>query len=265
MNNLIHIKNAVVAEWLKSRHTRLLLTTALLPVLVTAILFLLYYHTVDTDAPGNISNPWPTLVTRTFNILCFVILPMAIIMITSQSMQIEQKASAWKQLLTYPAPRWTVMAGKYLFALGLLVSILVLIAPLLLLNGWLLDWVKPQLAFHAFAFDWGALAIAIQETLVAMLAIFAIQFVLAWLLPNYTLPILIGMLSTVVFSTVADGWSKNIYIPYAYPLLRVHHSRGNLNVAEWVGTPVFLWYSLFYFLIISVFVIYYSAYVKDKT
>ena len=39
MNNLIHIKNAVVAEWLKSRHTRLLLTTALLPVLVVYFLF----------------------------------------------------------------------------------------------------------------------------------------------------------------------------------------------------------------------------------
>ena len=263
MNNLIHIKNAVVAEWLKSRGSRLLLTTALLPVLVTAIVFLLYYYTVSA-ASGD-DNPWLPLVTRTFNILCFVILPMAIIMITSQSMQIEQKASAWKQLLTYPAPRWTVITGKYLFTLALVGAILLLIAPLMLLNGWLLGWIKPQLAFHAFPFDWNVLTRATLETLAATSSIFAVQFVLAWLLPNYTLPILIGMFSTVVFSTLADGWSKSMYVPYAYPMLRVHYSRGNLNVAEWAGWPVFLWYSLLYFLIISAFVMFYSAYVKDKT
>ena len=264
MNNLIHIKNAVVAEWLKSRGSRLLLTTALLPVLVTAIVFLLYYYTVGAESGAAPANPWPSLVSRIFNILCFVILPMAIIMIASQSMQIEQKANAWKQLLTYPAPRWTVVAGKYLFTLALVVSILLLIAPLTLLNGWLLGWIKPTLEFYAYGYDWGALTRATLETLIATSSIFAVQFVLSWLLPNYTLPILIGMFSTVVFSTLADGWSKSMYVPYAYPMLRVHYSRGNLNVADWAGWPVFLWYSLLYFLIISVFVMYYSAYVKDK-
>lgn len=264
MNNLIHIKNAVVAEWLKSRGSRLLLTTALLPVLVTAIIALLYYYTVGAESGAGPSNPWPALVNRTFNILCFVILPMAVIMITSQSMQIEQKANAWKQLFTYPAPRWTVMTGKYLFTLALVVAILLLIAPLMIINGWLLGWIKPQLEFHAFAFDWGVLTRAILETLAATSSIFAVQFALAWLLPNYTLPILIGMFSTVVFSSLADGWSKSIYVPYAYPMLRVHYSRGALNVADWAGWPVFLWYSLAYFLAISIFVFFYSAYMKDK-
>lgn len=264
MNNLIHIKNAIVAEWLKSRRTRLLLTTGLLPVFVTAVVFLAYYYTAVPGTPGANSSPWPVMISRNFNMLCFVILPMAIIMITSQSMQIEQKAGAWKQLLTYPAPRWTVLAGKYFFTLLLVVSIFLFLAPLMLINGWLLGWIKPQLEFHQYAVNWNLYADAALQTFLATLSIFAIQFVLAWLLPNYTLPILSGIFATVIFSTGAEGWSKSIYIPYAYPMLRVFDARGTLNVGHWAGLSMYLWYSVAYFFAISVFIIVYSAYVKDK-
>jgi hypothetical protein len=265
MNNLLNIKNAFVAEWLKSQKTRLLTLTLLIPVLVTGIKFLLAYYTAPETAPTASADPWPSLIAKTFNLLCFVILPMAIVMITSQTMQIEQKANAWKQLLCYPMPRWTVLAGKYLFSLSLVASIHLFILPLLLANGWLLGLVKPQLEFHQYTPDLTALAGTAWNTFLASLSIFAIQFVLSWLVPNYTLPIFTGIFATVIFSSVASAWSKSIYIPYAYPMLQVLFARGTLNVSHWGGLPVFLWYSILYFCFITIFIVWYSPLARDKS
>lgn len=264
MNNLQNIKNALVSEWLKSQRTRLLLLTVLIPVLVTVVEFLLRYNTAPSTAPADSSDPWPILISGTFNLLCFVILPMAIIMITSQSMQMEQKANAWKQLLTYPAPRWTVLGGKFLFTLGLVASIHLLIIPLLIANGWLLGLVKPQLEFYRYSPDMDILISTCWQTFLAALSILAIQFVLAWIIPNYTIPIFTGIFATVVFSSVASAWSKSIYIPYAYPMLQIFYARGSLNIGQWAGLPVFLWYSILYFFLLTAFIAWRSSYAQDK-
>ena len=166
------IVNGLKAEYIKSRGTKLLWITLAIPSLITLFAFLIMKN-INIKAG---LNGWDRLTSSTISLLGFNILMMSLISIISLSVQTEHKANAWKHLLTLPIPKWTVFVSKYIFVLLLIASAHILTVVFLLLNGYLLSYLRPELNFSVFRPDLYVIMGSFSKIFLSTLCVTAIQY-----------------------------------------------------------------------------------------
>jgi hypothetical protein len=162
---------------------------------------------------------------------------------------VEHRSGNWKQLFIMPFPKHYIIFGKFIFLLATLMGLYLIFFLSVPLAGYILGLIKPNLGFLAYSFPFAHFSGIIAQSFCAVLGLLGLQFLLAWLFSNYTYPIIAGITTTVVFSTAAIGWSKSVFIPYAFPVLHVYLLREQLNPAYWFGIPAFYWVSILTMLI----------------
>lgn len=252
MTTIRHLPRLLRAEWIKSRRQPLRWLVLALPLLVAAIQVLIQYRLAGQLTQPATETPWPAFLLSTFNLLNFMLLPLAVIILASQLMQVEFRAVAWKQLFILPQHPAGILLSKYVFLLLLVGAIHLLISLLAPLSGLLLGTLRPQLGYLDYSLPWPLLGSLLWRSGVAILAILAIQLFLAWWFANYTIPIVFGVAATAVFSTAGIAWDKGVYIPYAYPSLQIMDAKGMLNPPLWGQVPVFFWLSILFFLLVLI-------------
>jgi hypothetical protein len=247
------IINGIKAEYYKAKGTKLMLIALAVPVFIAVCVFL-----IGKNNPSLVGNPdpWFSLLETTISLLSFNILLTSIVAISSLAVQTENKALAWKHLLILPIPQWTVFVCKYLFILLLIVGIHALMVLLFLLNGWLLGIVKPQTNLGTISPDMYMITGNISKVLLSTLCVTALQYWFALRVKNYMIPIFMGGFAVMIFTFSALlGWAKSVYIPYAYTSLTSMLISGRLNEKMFYGQPLFLWYGLIGFIVISILAI----------
>ncbi len=250
MTNMTTIFIGLEAEYYKARGTKLLLIALAVPVFISVCTFLICYNIpIKTIAP----TPWKQLLNGTESLLAFNSLLISIIAITSLAVQTENKANAWKHLLILPIPKWTIYVCKYLFILLLIAAIHVLIVLFLLFNGWLLGIVRPETNFGQQAPNVYQITGNLSKIFLSVLSVTAIQYWFSLRVKNYMLPIFIGGFAVIAFTFAALlGWSKSVYIPYAYVAVTDMFIDGKINELVHFGLPRHLWFGIVCFVIISV-------------
>jgi lantibiotic transport system permease protein len=232
------------------------------PVFVTISTFLLGKN---VPMMKGATHPWLSLTNSTIGLLSFNILLMAIVAISSLAVQTENKATAWKHLLILPVPKWTVYVCKYLFIVLLILAIHVLIVPLLLLNGWLLGIVRPETNLGIMKPDLYMITGNISKIFLSVLSVTAIQYWFSLRVKNYMIPIFMGCFAVMIFTFSAlAGWSKSVYIPYAYVAVTDYFIDGKISEPVYWGLPRFLWFSIIGFVVISILAVLDSVYKRIK-
>lgn len=226
-------------EWLKFRKLTFLWLILTIPFFVPVILLIIRLKLAPETTAIATETPWFSFILSSTNLFSFLLLPLAVILLASQVMQLEFQSGSWKQLFLLPFPKRDIIFGKFAFLLFTLVALYLVFFLSVPLIGSLLGWLKPQFGFLNYPFPWEHMLIVIGQSYCAVLGLLSIQFLLAWLFSNYTYPIVAGIVTTVVFSTVALGWSKNIYIPHTFPTLHTYMLREQLNPPFWFGVPAF--------------------------
>ncbi|GAA4392632.1 ABC transporter permease [Hymenobacter koreensis] len=211
------LRGALLADALKLRRTaalRLALGLATLPVLVIFLVF--YFRGASLLTAGQ--SPWVPYLHNAWRTEVTLLLPLFVVLLTSLVVQVEHRSSAWKHLHTLPVTRGVLFFSKLLVLLGLSLLAQVLHAVLLLLTGWLLGLLQPDLGFQLHAAPVAAVATAVLKIYAGTAGILAVQYVasLAW--RSFVVPIALGLAGTVLALTVLRIAHADL-LPYGAPLL----------------------------------------------
>jgi lantibiotic transport system permease protein len=257
------IINGIKAEYYKAKGTKLMLIALAVPVFISICTFLIAKNTNTVKVWS--MHPWQNLVEVSISLLSFNILLISIIGISSLAVQTENKATAWKHLLILPIPKWTVYVCKYLFILLLIALIHVLMVVTIVLNGWLLGIMRPELGFSGVTPDMYMITGNFSKIFLSVLCVTAIQYWFSLRVKNYMIPIFIGGIAVMIFTFSGMlGWGKSVYIPYSYVTLTYYLIDGKLSDPVYWGLPRFLWFSIAGFSMISILAILDGVYKRIK-
>jgi lantibiotic transport system permease protein len=257
------IINGIKAEYFKAKGTKLMLIALAVPVFMSICTFLIAKNISPIKTWQ--AHPWLSLTDIYISLLSFNIMLISIIGISSLAVQTENKATAWKHLLILPIPKWTVYVCKYLFILLLIALIHVLMVITILLNGWLLGMVRPELGFNGASPDLYMITGNMSKVFLSVLCVTALQYWFSLRVKNYMIPIFIGGFAVMIFTFSAMlGWAKSAYIPYSFVVLTDSFNDGKINEPVYWGLPRFLWFSIIGFVFISILAILDGVYKRIK-
>ncbi|GAB2963053.1 hypothetical protein GCM10027048_34810 [Hymenobacter coalescens] len=207
----------LAAEVLKLRGTaalRLALGLAVVPVL---IIFLVFFFRGATLLEAG-QSPWVPYLHNAWRTEATLLLPLFVVLLTSLVVHVEHRAAAWKHVLTQPVPRRTLFVGKLLVLLGLSLLAQALHAGLLLLTGWLLGLLRPELGFQLHAAPLAAVGTALLRIYAGTAGILAVQYVVSLAWRSFVVPVAVGLAGTVLALTVLRIAHADL-LPYGAPLL----------------------------------------------
>jgi hypothetical protein len=172
---------------------------------------------------------WLALWKSSWESMAIFFLPMAAILATSLSAQIEFRNNAWKQVHTLPLGRTTLFFVKFAVTLGLMALFLVLFDVGIYLSAFV-----PWLLLRAFPYPSAPLPLGsfLQQTLlyfIDCLPIVAAQTLLSLQFRNFLVPIGVGFL-TWVAALAGLSWKFGYLMPYAYTLLNYLHGNPSAHV-----------------------------------
>lgn len=196
------------------------------PAIVTVARLL---HRAQLPAVYGAESFWLSLWSSAWESMAIFFLPMAAILVTSLSAQIEFRNNAWKQVHVLPLGRSTLFFAKFAVTLVLMALFLVLFDL-----GIYLSALVPWLLLRTFPYPVAPLPLAafLQQTslyFIDCLPIVAAQYLLSLQFRNFLVPIGVGFLAWVA-ALAALSWKFGYLVPYAYTLLNYLHDRPTAHV-----------------------------------
>lgn len=214
MNLLIYFSRAWSAEQIRLKHTWIWKLVLLAPLFVCAMYFCIFYFKGEYFVNGGL-HAWNEYINHTSRTVFMLFLPLFIILFTLLNQQLDHQANIRKLVYTLPTPQWAQLLAQWLYGLLLYTFTFVLYIVLLLISGWLLSYLRADLAFEQFAA--AKLFVGILNGYLASLGILALQFVLSYYFKNMIIPLSIGMAGFIT-SMVLRQWEHIIYHPFVYPI-----------------------------------------------
>lgn len=214
MNTFTYFSRAWSAEQIRLKHTWVWKLVLLSPLFVCTMYFLMFYFKGEFFVKGNLPA-WNEYIMNTSQTVFFLFLPLFIILFALLNQQLDHQANIRKLLYTLPTPQWAQLLVQWLYVLMLYTFTFIWYLALLLLSGWMLSLLRPDLDFEQFAP--ASLFLAILNGYLASLGILALQFVLSYFFSNMIIPLSIGMIG-FISTMVLLQWEHIIYHPFAYPV-----------------------------------------------
>jgi hypothetical protein len=166
------------------------------------------------------AEPWTVFIERAWQIFCFFILPISVILLTTLVTQIEFRNNTWKQVFTSPQSIGNIFFSKYLTIQVMILSCFLLFNLLIFAVGIIADLSNPGFPFLEHKIDWQLILKINLKTYIAILAMSAIQYWLSLRFKNFVASIGIGLLFEIgVIITFAAEWEHIYKYPYAFPVL----------------------------------------------
>lgn len=186
-------------------------------------------HRAQLPAVYGAESFWNSLWTSSWESMAIFFLPMAAILATSLTAQIEFRNNAWKQVHVLPLGRSTLFFAKFAVTLALMALFLVLFDVGIYLSAFV-----PWLLLRTLPYPSAPLPLAafLQQTLlyfVDCLPIVAAQYLLSLQFRNFLVPIGAGFLAWVA-ALAALSWHFGYLMPYAYTLLNYLNGRPSAHV-----------------------------------
>ncbi len=134
---------AIATESLKLKRTLAFWLALLAPLLVVALQVLMAYDRTLYIAEGE--NPWKMYAQGALVIWSLLMLPLFVTLETALVAQLEHANGGWKLLYALPVPRWAIYLGKQFASMALLALSWAMLLVWVVLGGWLLNLVRPEL------------------------------------------------------------------------------------------------------------------------
>lgn len=213
MTTLTYLSRAWSAEQIRLKHSWVWKLVLLAPLFVCTMYFLIFFFKGEYFVKEGLVA-WNEYISQTSRTVFMLFLPLFVILFTLLNQQLDHQANIRKLLYVLPTPQWAQLMAQWVYALLLYSCTFVVYLALLLLSGWILSLLRPELGFEQFA-DTGLFA-GILKGYLASLGILALQFVLSYAFSNMIIPLSIGMVG-FISALVLMQWEYIIYHPFAYP------------------------------------------------
>ena len=223
---------AVHAEVLKLKRTSAVMLAVVTPYLVVLLQFF-----VALSLNRHLNQPsWPWLSANVLFLWAGLVLPIYVSLMAAFLSDIESRSHQWKHLYALPISRGAVYAAKQTAALLLLASSMALLTLGVMLAGWILHRIHPQMGFDApfplatwFAYLGAMLAAS------GLVLAFHVWLSLRW--PSFVLAVTIGFLAMIFASVLGnlDGvvWH---YFPWRFALNVLDGLDTQTIAAKWWAT-----------------------------
>ena len=212
MKSILYLSRAWSAEHIRLKHTWVWKLAAIAPLFVCAMYFCIFYfegaHFVK-DGPA-----WDAYFFNTTRTVFLLFLPLFIIIFTLLNQQLDHQSSMRKLLYTLATPQWAQMASQWLYTLMMYTATFAGYLVLLLISGWMLEQLRPDLNFEQFVSP--IYFKALLYGYLASVGILALQFVLSYYFRNMIVPLGIGM-GGFISAMVLLNWEHAVYHPFVYP------------------------------------------------
>ncbi|RZK40493.1 MAG: ABC transporter permease [Pedobacter sp.] len=239
---------SLTSEFYKSRKTLAFWAAILLPVLICGLIAIGYYTGSERVLKANYPGMalWGQFSGASLGVMGMLILPFYVMFMAFSVNNIEHKNDTWKTLFTQPLNKFSIYAGKYAYAVMLLLICLVLFALITLGSGYLLQLLVPKYTFN----DYNPTVILVKfysKLFLASLGILSVQFVLSLIWSDFLKPMGIGFIGTIMGIITANvGWKYAYLNPYSAPTLamRITRAKKDANPEDF---PIFtqdIWVSL---------------------
>jgi len=164
------------------------------------------------------AQPWAVYIIRSWQIYCFFVLPMTIILVSTLVTQIEFRNNTWKQVFATPQSFGNIFFSKFTTILLMIFCCLLLFNILVFFVGIVANLVNPGFPFLEHAIDWKMMVKLNVKTFISILGISAIQYWLSLRFKNFVVPTGIG--AALLIGTVwASQWSHVYKYPYSFAYL----------------------------------------------
>ena len=207
-------------ELIKLKRTFAFWLTIISALLFPLLFFIAYMIKHNTLIPEIGINPWDKFMTMQIENSIPFIIPMFIVLITSLIMQVEHKSLGLKHLFALPIPKWSVYFGKLTIVVFVIITTYVYYYLAILLSGFLLVLIHPDLAFLNFQPEHLKYLKMLTISFVASLGIIGIQFWLSFRYKNFIVPLGLGMFLAIIGIIVSQA-PQSIYFPYSFSVLSV--------------------------------------------
>ena len=228
------------AEVLKLNRTIALKIVFIAPAFIFVTVFILAWQAPFSSMQLGLGDEWSHLVRRNLLLWAALMMPMFVTMITALLAGLEHTDNQWKSLLARPISRWTVYVTKLVVALVLVaLSTLVLLCGILL-SGFILPYIQPQLTFKT-AVPWAMLLHNCFYIVALEFLALTIQHWVSLRWRSFSVAVATGMIALVLGFMAATagrqaGWPK--YFPWALPMLVIAQKSHDLALAALIGFPI---------------------------
>ncbi|SDH81650.1 ABC transporter permease [Winogradskyella thalassocola] len=212
--------SSIKNEFIKLKRTFAFWLTIISAILFPILFFIAYFLKHETNTPEAGINPWEKFMTIQIENSIPFFIPMFIVLITSLIMQIEHKSLGLKHLFALPVPKWSIYFGKLSIVIFAIITTYVYYYLAILLSGFLLGLIHPDLAFLNFQPEHLKYINMLTISFVASLGIIGIQFWLSFRYKNFIVPLGLGMFLAIIGIIVSQA-PQSIYFPYSFSVLSV--------------------------------------------
>lgn len=207
---------AFKGETIKAKGTAAYWLTYAGPFFIIGIYLLAYYFKGHDMLPAK-TDPWIPMVTRVWASASMVFLPMYLILLASQLLNLEHKNSAWRITYTLPYSKHVVFWSKFAMLLLLNASAVVLTMILTLGLGVTLSIIKPDLGFLVANIPWKVAAALMFKVLACTMGILSIYYYVSFEVKNQVKSIGVGI-GLFIITIIVASWEYAYLIPTFYPM-----------------------------------------------
>jgi hypothetical protein len=186
---------------------------------IPAIFLIGYLLKPESVIPRLKLQPWESHFLNGWQSFATFLLPMFIIIVCSQILQIEYKNNTWKQVFASPQSLGNIFLSK-------LVTILLMTLFLFFMFNFFMfgcavvaNIVHKDYPFFDHSAKWGLLLKMNLKTFISLLGIIAIQYWLSLRIKNFIVPIAIGLALLITSTILLSIWEHSDKYPYAFPIL----------------------------------------------
>lgn len=214
MNFLVSLKT----ELLKTKRSAAFWVCFLGSGFIPAIFTLMYSFKPETFAPRLKVQPWESHFLHGWQAFSAFLLPMFVIIVCSQVVQIEYKNNTWKQVFASPQSIGNIFFSKYSTILLMILFLFVMFNIFMFGSGILVNLIHKEYSFLNNSMQIDLLLKMNLKSFVALLGIISIQYWFSLRTKNFIVPIAIG-LGLLITAFIIMQWEHIYKYPYAYPFL----------------------------------------------
>ena len=209
----------ILAEFHKLRSTYLFWLVLLVVGFISFVVFVGAMNEVNSIAVIGI-NPWGRIQNVGHAILSVFMLSLFSVLLISAMMFVENRASGWKLLYSFPTTRTRIFYSKLIVLLAIVLLTIFLVGLLTVLTGYLLDALRPEYEFRYYAVGWVAFGSGLLHSFIAVLGVIGIHFFLSLQFKNFLVSTAIGIVGFIMGLILgAFNTPKALFCPYSYPLI----------------------------------------------
>ncbi|MBA3944790.1 MAG: ABC transporter permease [Herpetosiphonaceae bacterium] len=215
MKALLH---AINSEVLKLKRTLTFWLILAVPGVVVAMQFSSALARTRPFHPE--PDPWQWVTQGVFFIWCLLALPLLVTLETALLSATEHAGQQWKHLFTLPVPRWTIYSAKLVVALGLIGLSSLMLWLLLLLDGRILTWLRPEMGLVGL--PWLPILRQVALIFLAAWLIIAIHTWIGLRWPSFAVASGVGIGATIAGLILGISSGASTAVPWTnfYPWLQ---------------------------------------------